>query len=185
MAENALRVSQPVALSRWGFALKIWLLFTHPGSSIEPWYQNAIDVLTLLAAPFVGLFTAETAEELHRDTPRGVGGINRLHFVWLWLILYFYALGLIAPVARIYGMDDPNYINMIVSLIINGIPAAALAIPAYYGMAFLAGYHGDTMHPAGRNMVGVLVLVFGFLIGAAIQLGWYWTFDKIIGTFFG
>jgi hypothetical protein len=54
----------------------------------------------------------------------------------------------------------------------------------YYGLAFLAGHHGNTMHPAGRNMVGVLVLIAGFLIGAAIQSGWYWIFRKIYEAFF-
>ena len=46
-------------------------------------------------------------------------------------------------------------------------------------MAFLAGHHGGTMHPAGRNMVGVLVLVFGFLVGGGVQFGWYWMFQNI------
>jgi hypothetical protein len=152
---------------------------------LEPWYQHAIDALTVVAAPLVGVFVAEPAEEMHRDSPRGVGGVNRLHFIWLWIIVYFYALGLITPVARIYGMGEPNIVKTIITLLINGIPAATLAIPGYYGMAFLAGHHGDTMHPAGRNMVGALVLIFGFVVGAAVQFGWYWMFEKIIGAIFG
>jgi uncharacterized membrane protein len=81
-------------------------------------------------------------------------------------------------------MGETNVFKSVVSLIINGIPAIALVIPAYYGVAFLAAHHGDTMHPAGRSMVGILVLVFGFLVGAAIQIGWYWMFEKIIGAIF-
>jgi hypothetical protein len=52
-------------------------------------------------------------------------------------------------------------------------------------LAFLAGHHGNTMHPAGRNMVGVLVLISGFLIGASIQSGWYWIFQRIYDAIFG
>ena len=170
-----------------GFALKLWLLYSDPDESFpsEPWYQYAIDAGTIVAAPLVALFVAEPTEELHRTSSRGVGGVNRLHFIWLWVVTYFYALGLITPVARIYGMGETNIIKTIITLLINGIPAAALAIPGYYGMAFLAGHHGDTMHPAGRNMVGALVLVFGFIVGAAIEFGWYWMFEKIVTAIFG
>lgn len=168
-----------------GFLFKLWVAYDQAYPSLEPWYQHAIDAVMIVAAPIIGLFITESAEELHRTSPRGVGGVNRLHFIWLWFVAYFYALGLITPVARIYAMGEPNILKTIVTLIINGIPAAALAIPGYYGMAFLAGLHGDTMHPAGRNMVGALVLVFGFLVGAAIQFGWYWMFEKLIGTIFG
>lgn len=168
-----------------GFVLKLWILFSQGDESLEPWYQHAIDGVVIVAAPLVGIYVTEPAEELHRTTPRGVGGVSRLHFIWLWFVMYFYALGLITPVARIYAMGEPNIFKTVVTLLINGIPAAALAIPGYYGMAFLAGLHGDTMHPAGRNMVGALVLVFGFLVGAVIQFGWYWIFEKLYAAIFG
>jgi hypothetical protein len=50
---------------------------------------------------------------------------------------------------------------------------------------FLAGHHGETMHPAGRNLVGILVLIFGFLVGVVIQEGWYWIAQKISEAIFG
>lgn len=168
-----------------GFALKLWIIFSQSEATLEPWYQHVIDGLSAVAAPIFGVSVAETAEEMHRDSPRGVGGVNRLHFIWLWIVVYFYALGLITPVARMYGIADPNIFATVITLVINGIPAAALAIPGYYGMAFLAGHHGDTMHPAGRNLVGVIVLIFGFIVGAAIEFGWYWMFEKIRAAIFG
>ena len=102
-----------------------------------------------------------------------------MHFLWLWIAAYYYALGMITPVGRIYAVSDAGFIAIIITLLINGIPAVALAIPGYYGLAFLAAYHGESMHPAGRNMVGMLVLVSGFALGVAIQLSWYWIFEKI------
>jgi hypothetical protein len=151
----------------------------------EPWYQYAIDALMIPAAPLVGVFVSESAQDLHRNEPRGVGGINRLHFIWLWFAAYFYALGLITPAARIYALTEPNIITSFLTLLINGIPAAALLIPGYYGIAFLAGQHGDTMHPAGRNMVGVLVLIFGYVVGVGIQYGWYWIIQNLTKSIFG
>jgi hypothetical protein len=151
----------------------------------EPWYQYAIDALMIVGAPMMGVFVSESAQDLYRNEPRGLGGINRLHLIWLWLAAYFYALGLITPVARIYAPGEPNIIATFVTLLINGIPAAALAIPGYYGIAFLSGYHGSTMHPAGRNMVGVLVLIFGYLVGVGIQFGWYWAAERVFKAIFG
>jgi len=52
-------------------------------------------------------------------------------------------------------------------------------------MTFLAGHHVETMHPAGRNLVGILVLVFGFLVGIVIQEGSYWIVQKIYEPIFG
>ncbi len=152
----------------------------------DPWYQHAIDAATILAAPIIGAYVAEAAEDMHRETPTGVVGINRLHFIWLWLAAYWYALGLITPVARAYaaGMSG-NLIDTVVTLLVNGIPAVAIAVPGYYGITFLAGHHGDTMHPAGRNLVGVLVLIFGFFVGVFIQYGWYWSTQKIYEAIFG
>lgn len=175
-----------------GFLIKLLITYTvwngaEPGTliSLEPWYQRVIDAAMVVAAPLIGSFIAEAAEQMHRDSPRGFGGINRFHFIWLWFAAYWYALGLITPVTRYYANQDANTIATFILLVINGIPAAALAISAYYGIAFLAGHHGDTMHPAGRNLVGILVLVFGFLVGAVIAESWYWLMQKIYEATFG
>jgi hypothetical protein len=168
-----------------GFAVKLALAYADPAMPREePWYQYAIDALSIVLAPMVGAYVAEAAADMNRST-QGVGGIGRLHFVWLWLAAYFYALGLITPVGRMYAVSDAGIIAIAITLVINGIPAAVLVVPGYYGLAFLAGHHGETMHPAGRNMVGILVLVSGFAIGAVMQFGWYWIFEKVHTSLFG
>ncbi|MGJ5001557.1 hypothetical protein ACQR10_09555 [Bradyrhizobium sp. HKCCYLRH2060] len=168
-----------------GFAAKLAILYADPTTipGAEPWYQFAIDALWIVLAPMVGAYVSEAATDMH-GAARGVGGISRFHFLWLWLPAYFYALGLVTPIGRMYGVSNEGLVAMIVVVIVNGIPAVALAIPAYYGLAFLAGHHGESMHPAGRNMVGLLVLVSGFGLGAAIQFGWYWIIEKIHAALF-
>jgi hypothetical protein len=151
---------------------------------LEPWYQYAIDFAMIFAAPLVGSFVAEAAADMHRDSPIGFGYINRFHFFWLWIAAFWYATGLITPVARIMIRDD-NMVASIIALLINFIPATAIAVPGYYGMTFFAGHHGGTMHPAGRNLVGLLVLVFGFVLGLLVQVGWYWMSQKMYETMFG
>jgi hypothetical protein len=169
-----------------GFLIKLGALFSgyYSDPASEPWYQHAIDVLAIIAAPLIGGYVSEAAEDLHRDESSGVGGINGFHFIWLWLPAYYYALGLITPVSRLYLVDQ-NLIAMVFALIINAIPAAAIAVPGYYGLTFLSGLHGNTMHPAGRNLVGSLVLIFGFVVGIAIQSIWYLLFQKIYLAIFG
>jgi hypothetical protein len=173
-----------------GFIIKLGLLFMawkylDPEEFFpEPWYQYAIDGLMIFVPLFIGISVVEAAEDLNREEPHGFGGINRFHFVWLWVAAFWYTLGLITPMARIYTVG-PSVIHMMLILLVNAIPAAAIAIPGYYGMALLAGHHGNTMHPLGRNLVGMLVLVFGFLVGAAIQYGWYFGMQKIGTAIFG
>jgi hypothetical protein len=169
-----------------GFAAKLAIAYADPAilPRAEPWHQYAIDALSIVLAPVVGAYVSEAATDMHRSA-QSVGGIGRLHFLWLWLAAYYYTLGLVTPMGRMYGVSDAGLVAMVITIVVNGIPAVALAIPAYYGLAFLAGHHGESMHPAGRNMVGFLVLVFGFALGAAIQFGWYWIFEKIYTALFG
>jgi hypothetical protein len=154
-------------------------------SDSEPWYQYVIDGLMIVVAPFVGVFVVEAAREQNRQEPRGFAGINRFHLLWLWIAAFWYGLGLITPVSRLYGMSEHNIFAMVITLLINLIPAAAVAIPGYYGLALLAGRYGDSMHPAGRNLVGVLVLVFGFAVGGVIQTAWYYGMHKAWTAVFG
>jgi hypothetical protein len=169
-----------------GFVAKLALFHAYPDAlpSEEPWYQYAIDAGSIVLAPMIGAYVSESATDMHRSA-QGVGGIARLHFLWLWIVAYFYALALITPVGRMYAVSNSGLIAIAITLLVNAVPAAALLIPAYYGLAFLAGHHGDGMHPAGRNLVGALVLVSGFALGAAIQFSWYWIFEKISGAMFG
>jgi hypothetical protein len=59
------------------------------------------------------------------------------------------------------------------------VPTFVVAVPLYYGLLILRGEHGDTMPPAARNFVGALVLIGGLVAGLAVQMGWYWMFNKI------
>lgn len=46
---------------------------------VEPWYQYAIDAGMVVAAPLIGAYVAEAAEDMHRDFAKGFAGINRAH----------------------------------------------------------------------------------------------------------
>ena len=59
----------------------------------EPWYQYVIDGLLVIGCPLIGFYAAEAAREINDSQPAGFAGINRLHFLWLWLAAYLYALG--------------------------------------------------------------------------------------------
>jgi hypothetical protein len=175
-------------LLRIGALLYIWM-YMEPGefSVPEPWYQYAIEGLMIIVPPVIGVYVAEAAHDMHRQTPHGFGGINRLHFVWLWLPAFWYALGLITPMARLYalGPESSGPIATAIIFIINFIPAAAMAVPLYLGLALLAGQLGTALHAVGRNLLGVIVLALGFVAGLAIQSGWYWLFQKIGEALFG
>ena len=175
------------ALVRTGVLVFAWkYVGINDATAPEPWYQYAIDALMIFAAPAVGAYVSEAAADMHRDVPIGFGGINRLHFLWLWLPAFFYAIGLITPMARIYIVaQDQSVIAIFLVALVNLLPVAAVAVPGFYGLTLLAGHHGHTMHPAGRNMVGALVLVFGFVVGIGVQSVWYWVVQNIFDAIFG
>ena len=76
----------------------------------EPWYQYAIDAAMIVGAPLIGSYVAEAAEDMHRDTQMASAEINRFHFLWLWFAAYWYAVGLITPIARFYALQNENSI---------------------------------------------------------------------------
>ena len=143
--------------------------------------------LMIIAPPVIGGYVAEAAHDMHRQTPLGFGGINRLHFVWLWLPAFWYAPGLITPMARLYalGPEPSGPIATFLIFLIHSIPAIAVAVPLYFGLSLLAGHLGNRLHAAARNLLGIVVLVLGFVAGLAIQTGWYWLFQKIGEAIFG
>ena len=75
----------------------------------------------------------------------------------------------------------PGLITTVVDVIINGIPAAALLIPGYFVIALLSGHRGTALHPIARNLLGVVVLVVGIVIGAAVQFVWQGVFRWLFG----
>jgi hypothetical protein len=155
-------------------------------SAPEPWYQYAIEGLMVFVPPIVGSYVAEAAEDIHRQVPAGFGGVARGHFIWLWLPAFWYALGLITPMARIYTLGpDAGAIATFLVLLVNGIPAAAVAIPGYFGLALLAGHLGTPMHTGLRNLCGTVALIIGFAVGLTVQFGWYWLTQTVYQTLFG
>lgn len=156
--------------------------FTPPAP--EPWYQHLIDALLIPGTFVIGRYSAEAAAEENRAGLGALLGIHPIHILWLWGAVYFYGLGLITPLARLYSIEDPNIFKVIFSLIINGVPAASLLIPAHYGLAFLSGTHGKSTKPLFRNAIGLIILIIGFAIGAAIQIGWYMLVVKIYAAIF-
>ena len=149
----------------------------------EPWYQYVIDGLLVIGCPFISFHVAEAARETNNSQPVGLAGINRLHFLWLWFAAYWYALGLIFPISRHYMLEStsPGVISTVADMIINGIPAAALLIPGYFGIALLSGHRGTALHPIARNLLGVVVLIVGVVIGAAVQIVWQSLFRWLFG----
>jgi hypothetical protein len=164
---------------RFGFMIWVWHNPQGDWSFDEPWYQYVVDGLVMLGAPVVALATAEHVEKAHDDEP-GLAGINRWHFLWLWILTYFYAVAIITPLARFYSVQlNGGLIAIILVTIVNFVPAFAVGLPLYYGLEILRGTHGDTMPPPARNLVGALVLIGGLIVGLAVQFGWYWMFDKL------
>jgi hypothetical protein len=151
----------------------------------EPWYQYAIEGLMIFAPPIIGAYVAEAAQDIHRQQPLGFGGINRLHFLWLWFAAFPYARGLIAPVGRIYAVEPDSIFSTFIILLVGIIPAAAIAVPGYFGLAILSGHLASALHPAARNLLGVVVLVVGWTAGIVLQFGWYWVLQKIYEAIFG
>jgi len=150
----------------------------------EPWYQYLIEAVMIFAAPFIAISIVEVAASVHDETPAGFGGINRLHFLWLWVPAYWYALGLITPISRVYG-NDGGVISAVMIAIVNLVPLFAVAIPGYYGLALLSGHSGAKHHFVVRNLAGVFVLIFGFVVGAIVQIGWYKMFAALHSALFG
>ena len=156
-------------------------LHTEVPNLTDPWYQTIIDGLMILAAPMVAAVTVEHIEDSHR-LDVGLVGVNRWHFVWLWVLAYFYAILIITPVARFYSIQmSGGTLVILVSALVNSVPAFALLIPLYYGLSILSG---RLMATAARNLVGPLVLIGGLVVGFPIQYGWYWMFEKISSAIF-
>jgi len=165
---------------RFGLMIYAWQYYDPDDWSIdEPWYQTVIDGMVMLCAPIAALATAEHIGKAHDDEP-GIVGINRWHFLWLWILTYFYALSIITPLARFYNIQlNGGIIAVTIVTIVNFVPAFAVGLPLYYGLEILRGTHGGTMPPPARNLVGALVLIGGLIVGLAVQFGWYWMFDKL------
>ena len=81
----------------------------------DPWYQYIIDGILIFAAPVIAYSTAEHIEEAHNEEP-GLAGINRWHFLWLWMPAYLYALAMITPLTQFYSVQAEGSIFALLQL---------------------------------------------------------------------
>lgn len=137
----------------------------------EPSYQYVIDAALIAAAPIMGYRLGDFAKETSTAKPAGFAGIPRLHFIWLWFPAYWYAVAMIAPVIHyltsgLFGSPASGIIGGLV----NFVPIFAFAAPLAIGMTLLSD-DDSRMHPAIRQTLGILVLIVGWIIAAAIQFG--------------
>jgi hypothetical protein len=133
----------------------------------------AIDGAVIVGSPYAGFKISEAARDAVRANPVGFDGVNRFHFIWLWLVVLGYGGGLIGPFVRFNARQfdfGPGDIFGLVGALINTMP---LFIPGYYGLGLLSRRIGVRLNPVTRNMLGVLVLAGGFAVGTAIQYGLY------------
>lgn len=160
-------------------------LFMYPENwkFTEPWYQYVIDVGMVIGCPISGVQAADAAREINSDTPTGFAGINRFHFLWLWFIAFLYALGLITPLTgHFVSMSINSSLFAIVGdIMVDGIPAAALLIPGYFGLALLCGRKGTSLRPLLRNLFAIIVLVVGLLVGVAFTALWLYIVKWLSG----
>ena len=164
----------------------VWIAFllvswTHAEAITEAWYHCVIDGLLVIAAPCIGFYGADAARDANAARMTGFGGINRLHFLWLWVAAFWYALGLISPIFHFYelqfgyvvGHNPFAELTIIMTLaIVDVVPVSVLLVPGFYGLGVLAGQRGSSLHPMARNLLGIIVLVAGFVAATYIQIGW-------------
>lgn len=83
--------------------------------------------------------------------------------------------------ARLYalGPEPSGPIATFFIFLINAIPAIAVAVPGYFGIALLAGQLGARLHPVARNLLGIAVLVLGFFYRASDTNGLVLGISKI------
>jgi hypothetical protein len=142
----------------------------------EPWYQHATDGLMIILSPLIGAYVSIIAQQINSRTLAGFGGMNRLHFLWLWFAAYFYGSGLAVPIGRVLTRSGGLGVSDLLTGALFGLPAAAIPCaaflgPGYYGLALLSGHKGTKLSPATRNLLGVLVIFVGILVGGTFLIG--------------
>jgi hypothetical protein len=134
---------------------------------VEPWSQHVVEWLVVIVAPFVGILSGIVGAEVASRQPDGFRGINRLHFIWLWVAVFFYAMGMISPALHVWF--DPSD-NGIIRLVAFGPPLLIYGAPLFWGLSALAGNTNWSRRRA--NILGPLILLFGYFIAAAVVLVW-------------
>jgi len=164
-----------------GFGIALWwsgyltlVGFAHSllksSDIFEPWYQYLIGGCAGVAAPIVGYAIGDKVSEVSIGKPTGFAGIPRAHFLWLWVPTYWYSAAMIPSLLNIYlnGIVQWRPPWTIMGLYV--IPLTCFGYPLLGGLSLLSGEAG-TGRPILRQILGVIVLVAGWGLAAAIHYG--------------
>jgi len=127
---------------------------------------------------------SEKTRDMNIGNRSGFDGINRFHFLWLWIPLLTYALNMITPMTRFYAVSLQDFfgVRTMFAALFLALPMACAAIPITIGLSLLSNRGGTGMHPVARNLLGFIVIVGGFALGTAIlsgaDAGIVWLFGK-------
>jgi len=142
--------------------------------SIEPWYQTALEVPIILGAPFLGAAMSHSSDALNSKRT-GFSGINRLHFLWLWVPTDAYAGRMIAPVIHLWlfgfiEREGGNRISDFMQTVIIGLPILVYWIPIVWGLEALAhANEASGWRRAVLNIVDSTIIIIGFFVASVIQ----------------
>jgi hypothetical protein len=151
---------------------------------IEPWSQHIVDVLAIIGAPYCGYFVGEAAAQQFDENSVGFSGINRLHFLWLWIPVAAYAGGIISPLIHLWvdGLSSGVDGNLIRDIVLV-VPVLAYAVPASMGLSVLAGH---VLHRRVIcNLVGPPILIVGWFLATGVVFVWIYLLTKVFNLFSG
>jgi hypothetical protein len=151
---------------------------------IEPWSQHIVDALVIVGALYGGWFIGEAAAESFDEKSLGFAGINRWHFLWLWLPVAAYADGVISPLIHLWvdsftSGGDGDFIRTIVL----GVPVLAYGLPIFMGLSVLSGR--DHHRRVICNTVGPAILIVGWFLATGIVFVWGYLLTKVFHWFSG
>lgn len=165
--------------------LWFYVIFLTAGGEVstEPWYQHALEVVIIIGAPFLGAAISESAAALNLKRA-GFSGINRLHFLWLWVPTSLYAGRMIAPIIHWWlssFIESANRFSDFMVAVFYWIPIVAYGIPVVWGLTSLAHENEAGWSRAVNNIVGSMIIIVGFFVGFIIDFYWH----KLFGSFKG
>lgn len=139
----------------------------------EPLYQFAIEGAAIVGAPVWSRSISDIVRESNGGNRTGFDGINRLHFLWLWIPLLMYAMNIISPMTHYYTTLFQNGFGFrtIFAAWFVALPLACALIPMSTGLRLLSNRSSMKLPPVIRNLLGFVVIVGGVAVGTAILYG--------------
>jgi hypothetical protein len=168
-------------------AIVFFMVYQGEAELVDPLYQHLISAAAAITAPIIGFHIGKPTQEIGVARESGFAGISRLHFLWLWVIVFYYAKSIIGPLlkyvlAYYLGYDgkhiaalDTSVITGIIYFVFCVVPTVSYCIPLFIGLGLMSGVIGHTSsseRQIGRRiwvMFGAIVLIFGWFIAATIQ----------------